>query len=133
MDLVTKLKNKKMLITEIPKWGNYLRYNWELNFANNLSISEKNNIYLDAYLWHIFSWEKVNCIKGDQANNEFDKIKKKSCYIFYQHHNYAMIIENANKIKVADFIDEEDVYVVDSDFNWTYVKTHGEDFGPYFK
>jgi Domain of unknown function (DUF4275) len=77
MDLVTKLKNKKIVITEIPKWGTYLRYKWELNFANTLSIAEKNNIYLDAYLWHIFSWEKVNCLKDVLAKNEFDKIKKK--------------------------------------------------------
>jgi Domain of unknown function (DUF4275) len=44
-----------------------------------------------------------------------------------------MIIENANKIKAEDFIDEEDVYVVDREFKWTYVKTHEEEYGPYFK
>ncbi|WP_338789470.1 DUF4275 family protein [Metabacillus sp. FJAT-53654] len=60
MDLVSSLRNKKVKVTEIPKWGRYLRKKLENNFANNLSDKEKKSIYLydDGYLWHIFSYEK---------------------------------------------------------------------------
>ena len=41
MDLVSLLRGKKVKVTEIPKWGTYLRKNWEDEFANHLSDKEK--------------------------------------------------------------------------------------------
>ena len=64
MDLVSLLEKKKVKVTEIRKWGTYLRKQWEDNFANHLSDKEKNSIYLygeGGYLWHVFSWEKKKC------------------------------------------------------------------------
>jgi hypothetical protein len=64
MQLVEELKNKKVKVMEIPKWGPYLRKQWEINFANHLSYKEKKsiNLYDDdgacGYLWHLFSYEK---------------------------------------------------------------------------
>jgi hypothetical protein len=40
--LYDRLINKKLKITEIPKWGPYLRKQWEINFANHLSIMIRN-------------------------------------------------------------------------------------------
>ena len=31
-----------------------------------------------------------------------------------------------------DDMDEEDIYVVDKEFTWTYVNTHERSCGPYF-
>ncbi|SHI46652.1 DUF4275 family protein [Lutispora thermophila] len=139
MELVNILRNKGVMVTEINKWGTYLRKQWEDNFANHLSHKEKRDIYLldnggfCGYLWHLFSYEKKDCMKGEEAEKFFNDENKDSCYVFWQHTDYALILENAGLLKSSDFEDEHDVYVVDKEFNWTYVKTHETGLcGPYF-
>jgi hypothetical protein len=71
VDIVGLLKNKKVRVKEIPKWGVYLRKQWENNFANHITHEEKKSIYLYddggacGYLWHLFSYEKKDCLKED--------------------------------------------------------------------
>lgn len=139
VDLYSLLKNKKVRVIEIPRWGTYLKKIWENEFVNHLSDEEKKSIYLHdddgfcGYLWHVFSYEKKKCLKEEQANLAFNDQLKKSCYVFYQHTDYALILEHASSLTAADFVNEEDVYVVDKDFNWTYVRTHETGWcGPYF-
>jgi hypothetical protein len=139
MEIFQMLKNKKIKATEIPKWGTYLRKQWEHNFANHLTDEEKKSIYLSdedgccGYLWHLFSYEKKICLKEMQAEKAFDDEQKNSCYVFYQHSDYALILENASKIKAEDLLNEADAYVVDKEFTWTYVITHETGVcGPYF-
>ncbi len=40
-DLYDRLKTKKIKITEIPKWGPYLRKQWGNIFASHLSDKDK--------------------------------------------------------------------------------------------
>lgn len=56
MELVDILKNKKVKVTEIPKWGAYLRQQWESKFANHISYEEKSQfifmmIVLDVVIY----------------------------------------------------------------------------------
>ncbi len=139
MDLVDSLRSKNVKVIEIPKWGVYLRKQWEESFANHLSVKEKKSIYLHdedgicGYLWHLFSYERRLCLKEEQADIAFNNEMKKSSYVFYQHSDDAFILENASSLKADDFLSEEDVYVVDRQFNWTYVRTHETGYcGPYF-
>ncbi|MGP7819664.1 DUF4275 family protein [Niallia sp. 01092] len=139
MDLISSLRSKKVKVTEIPKWGTYLRKQWEDNFANHLSEKEKKAIYLydegrwSGFLWHLFSYEKKKCYKEEQADIAFNRESKRSCYVFYQHSDDAVILENAFSLTADDFVNEHDVYVVDKGFNWTYVRTHETGWcGPYF-
>ncbi|HHY25415.1 MAG TPA: DUF4275 family protein [Desulfitobacterium dehalogenans] len=139
MELVNVLKNKKVKVTEMPKRGAFLRKQWENNFANHLSDEEKKNIYLwnnsgfCGYLWHLFSYEKRDCLKGEEAEKAFNNENKGSCYIFWEHTDHALILENAYILDSEDLEDEYDIYVVDKEFNWTYVKTHETLLcGPYF-
>jgi len=138
-DLVTELKKKKIKVIEIPKWGTYLRKKWEDEFVSHLNEAEKKAIYLYdedgacGYLWHVFSYEKRVRLQEEQADTAFNREHKKSCYVFYQHSDDALILENARALRAEDFEDEEDVYVVDKEFNWTYVRTHETGWcGPYF-
>lgn len=63
----------------------------------------------------------------------FNNEKKSKCFIFYQHLDDVIIIENAWKLSADDLCCEMAVYVVDPDFNWIYVKTHETGWcGPYF-
>lgn len=139
MELYNILKNKKIKVTEIPKWGTFLRKQWEDNFANHLSLTEKKDIYLwndggfCGYLWHLFSYEKKDSIQGQEAEETFNNEQKGSCYIFWQHTDYVLILENADILIANDLKDEYDIYVVDKEFNWTYVNTHETGLcGPYF-
>jgi len=139
MDLIELLRSKKIKVIEIPKWGTYLRQKWEENFANHLNKKEKKSIYLHdqggfcGYLWHLFSYEKKNCLIEEQADKAFNNESKQSCYVFYQHSDDAIILEHATLFTANDLVNEEDVYVVDKGFNWTYVRTHETGWcGPYF-
>lgn len=139
MEISKILENKKIKTVEIPKWGTFLRKQWEDNFANHLSLEEKKDIYLYnnsgfcGYLWHLFSYEKKDCLQGQEAEKAFNKELKNSCYIFWQHTEYALIVENADILYANDFEDEDDIYVVDKEFHWTYVNTHETGLcGPYF-
>lgn len=139
LDLVSLLRMKKVSVIEIPKWGTYLRKQWEDNFVNHLSDTEKKSIYLYdedgccGYLWHVFSYERRKYLKEKQADITFNEQSKQSCYVFYQHSDDAYILESASSLTAEDFVNEEDVYVVDKEFNWTYVITHETGWcGPYF-
>ncbi|WLR42301.1 DUF4275 family protein [Bacillus carboniphilus] len=141
MDIVDKLRNKNIRVKEIPKWGTYLRQEWENNFASHLSNKEKEEIYLYdhsgfcGYLWHLFSYEKKECLQGIEAESAFNNEMKNKCYVFFQHSDYALLLENASRFNTDDLRNETglDVYVVDNHFRWTFVKTHEIDFcGPYF-
>ncbi|MBP1081951.1 MULTISPECIES: DUF4275 family protein [Bacillus] len=85
-----------------------------------------------SYLWHLFSYEKKSCLRDNQANNAFHEEVKKECYLFYQHSEYALILENASCLTAADLFNEGDVYITDKKFTWTYVNTHESYLGPYF-
>lgn len=137
MDIVNRLKEKKVKVREIPGWGSYLRNQREESFVGHLSDQEKEEIYLDGYLWHVFSYEERECLEKEQANQAFNNVFKNQCYVFYQHSDYAFIIEDAASVKVNNFIEkddlyESDVYIVDKGFTWTYVNTHEGNCGPYF-
>ena len=139
VDLFSLLTNKKVRVIEIPKWGTYLRKKWEDEFVSHLSDEEKKSIYLYdddgccGYLWHVFSYEKKKCLKKGQADVAFNEELKQSCYVFYQHTDDAFILEHASSLTADDFVNEEDVYVVDKKFDWTYVRTHETGWcGPYF-
>lgn len=137
MELAKILRNKNIKVIEIPKWGSFLRKQWEENFANDLTSDEKRSIFLNdscGYLWHLFSYEKRACLQGEEANKAFNNIPKVSCYVFYQRTNYALIVESASSFSVDDLIEESDIYIVDRAFNWTYIKTHETGYlGPYFR
>ncbi|MGD6967378.1 DUF4275 family protein [Rossellomorea vietnamensis] len=141
MDLIDKLKRKKIQVTEIPKWGPYLRKEWEDSFANHLTKKEKASIHLFAkggasgHLWHVFSYNTLECLEGEKAEEAFNYEAKKDCYVFFQHEDDALLVENALLFHTDDLFDEEDtdMYIVDKQFQWTFAVTHETGLcGPYF-
>jgi Domain of unknown function (DUF4275) len=138
-DLYDRLKAQNIKIIEMPKWGPYLRKKWEAQFAAHLSDEDKESIYLHdtggscGYLWHLFSYKKKDCLKRDKAEAAFTIQSKNNCYVFYQHLDYALLLEKASMLHIDDLMDEQDIYIVDKGFNWTYIQTHETGYcGPYF-
>jgi len=98
------------------------------------------------FLWHIFGWGEVSCFQGDKAREILDSLSsEEKCILF--HNGFS--INGKNKIenislcaklsslqmaelqRKQDF-SKQDVYLVEQDFQWTYVITHESDCGPYF-
>lgn len=126
------LQKRSIQYTEIGKWGKYLRGVWAKEFAEVISSDEREKIYMDHFLWHLFSYKKVEALEKDLARHAFDKEVKDRVYVFYQHLDLAYLIENTKDIIAEDFKDEQDIYIVDTKFEWTYVNTHESACGPYF-
>lgn len=87
-------------------------------------------------LWHIFSYDKVDSLKGKEAIEAFKRQQKRTCYLFYQEDENAFVLGNSSFLTADDIINENkgtvDVYIVGSNFKWTYVLTHENNCGPYF-
>jgi len=131
------LKNKGVLITKLENKGEELRNQWEEVFTKHLSKSQKSKIKFGQYMWHVFSFKKIDCLESKNAIDAFNKLKKTECYIFYQDDENGLMIANANRVKAEDITIKmgeymDDVYFVDKDFTWTYIHTHEDFCGPYF-
>ncbi len=144
-DIYDRLKAKKIKITEVPKWGTYLRKQWENNFANHLSDKDKKSIYLFdtsgycGYLWHLFSYKKKDCLEGEKAKATFNNQTKNNCYVFYQDSDYGLLLENASMFNIyrafnqalIDYADGftaiQEQFDLDpvSSGNWGNYKTYG--------
>ncbi len=100
---------------------------------------DRNKIYLDSYLWHIFSYKVREHKTREDAMHAFKRVRKDSIYIFYQFMDKGYLIEKASDLRNADLDDfingfeQMDIYIVDKEFRWTYARTHEEpDIGLFF-
>lgn len=69
---------------------------------------------------------------GDKARKIFDELDKPGAKYFYlwEKNPSFKLLEKEIDSKYIDKFGE--IYVVASDWSWTYMKTHEEDCGPYF-
>ena len=86
------------------------------------------------HLWHLFTWENVACLEGEEARRAFDALPYTEAIRFYD--GYSNHIERGSvteKITAnrVDADENSDVYLVAKDFSWTYVRTHEYGLGPY--
>ncbi|WP_256221942.1 MULTISPECIES: DUF4275 family protein [unclassified Paenibacillus] len=80
----------------------------------------------------MFSYEKQDCLTDNTARDAFNAENKNELYVMYQHTPFIQIFQNANKVIAEDFDSEQDIYIFDQAFTWTYVHTHESMCGPYF-
>ena len=85
-----------------------------------------------GYLWHVFSYEIVEHLTGDEAKMSFNKIDKHSAVLFVSIDDIAYKIKDASKINSDDLDKLYDIVITDQNFYWVYAKTHECDLGPYF-
>lgn len=115
--------------------------NWDTMFGSLVSEGLKSlNGYNDQFRWHVFSYELLNAIKGDEAKNRFDEIDKNELYIFFDYADEAYVVKNAHLITSKDIerleencpLDYKDIYFFDPKSKWTYIIPHEVYIGPYF-
>jgi hypothetical protein len=132
MDLVDRLRLRNVSIEVLDNIGKDLRKQWENKFTGSLSNTQKSKIYLNQYLWHIFSYQQIEHLSEQEAIEAFNTIKKDECFVFYQDDDEALKLINSKDIKADDFENENDIYIVDKNMTWTYIHTHEDYCGPYF-
>lgn len=84
------------------------------------------------FLWHIFSFEFLDCVTEDYAKTLFNQENKSSCVIVSNVDDVAYRLENAENLTSERLEQLVDVTITANDFSWTYTKTHEEMCGPYF-
>ena len=98
------------------------------------------------FLWHIFGWGKPSFLQGDEARKALDSLSpKQKCILF--HNGFSVSGKNKiedislcaklsslqmDELQKKQVFSKEDIYLVEQDFQWTYVITHESDCGPYF-
>ncbi|MFF5994564.1 DUF4275 family protein [Lysinibacillus sp. KU-BSD001] len=105
---------------------------WEAAFAGSIKEEVKAKIYYEQFKWHLFSYEKIPCLKEEEARTAFDAQRKGNLYMMYERFPIVYVYENAMNVTSEDFNSQSDIYIFDDSFSWTYVHTHEEMCGPYF-
>ncbi|MET4560195.1 hypothetical protein ABIA69_001339 [Lysinibacillus parviboronicapiens] len=105
---------------------------WDSIFAKNINEETRQSIFYEQFKWHIFSYEQQACLKRDEARKAFDDVAKDELFVLYQCMPNVHQFSAAQHVVAADFDSQQDIYIVNRDFTWTYVHTHEEQCGPYF-
>lgn len=126
------LHEKGVKVTEIVDEAENIIDLWDNTFAQNISEQLKEEIYYEQFKWHIFSYEKQECLEEDVARKAFDTLSKDEFFVMYQGLPIIFLYTNANKVVSKDFDSQQDIYIFDKNLTWTYVHTHESMCGPYF-
>lgn len=115
---------------------------WDNQFDRLVSTEAKQAAkhYTNQFRWHLFSFELLPAVQGDQARIAFNKIKKEELYLFFDYADETYRIKNAHLLTADDVealrenssLNLSDMYVYDPLNKWTYIKPHEEYCGPYF-
>lgn len=119
-----------MTVCELRKYKN----DWVNAFApEGADIEDIKDMCISArYLWHIFSFDALECQQEQEARERYDAQKKQSCVLLSNIDPLGYRLENAEKLTAEVLAQFIDVTVTANDFSWTYSKTHEYDCGPYF-
>lgn len=115
--------------------GELLRQRWREAFLQGVDVE---NIYLDQFLWHVFSYNRLEALTGEEASARLNSAGSSVLYIFLNDvriydRDICYRLENAAAFRHEMLDCYQDVYVTDENCSWTYVKTHEEGLcGPYF-
>lgn len=139
-DIVETRFNESEIIYEIVECSmSLMKEKWLDAFASHLSKELINKHYINRILWHVFSYDTREYLIGTDALNSLNETGKDECYIFFGEYDIVYKIKNGEKIDSL-FITllkgmYIDMYIVDKNFKWTYIKTHEEAddrLGPFF-
>lgn len=115
---------------------------WDNHFDCLVSDEAKQaaKYYSNQFRWHLFSFELLPAIQGDQARAAFNESKKGELYLFFDYADETYRVKNAHLLTADDIealrenssLNLSDMYFYDPLNKWTYIKPHEEYCGPYF-
>jgi hypothetical protein len=110
---------------------------WYKTFAHNVSkdIMDEHVLAEGNLPWHIFTWGEVDAIEGLEAINHLNNIDVNGVITFSGFpDDFSKIKMVKSQRKLNELLQNiDDVYITALDFSWTFVKTHEDNIGPYFK
>jgi hypothetical protein len=107
---------------------------WISNFCN-ISKRDKEDIHLEQYKWHTFSYEKYPSLSGKEALDQYYSHKALSYIVLPEFQMYSdEVAFITNTIPDYGRLDiTTDFYVFPKNMAWTMAFTHEQDWlGPYF-
>lgn len=129
----SNLTSKGVVITPLYYEADHIKSKWDLYFAHDVTVETMRRIHYDQFRWHIYSYKIKPCLENEEARAAFDAITDKhELYVMYQNRSELFKFSNAQKVTASDFDRQQDIYIFDTAFTWTYVQTHEADCGPYF-
>ncbi len=115
---------------------------WDYQFDRLVSAEAKKAAkhYTNQFRWHLFSFELLPAVQGDQARTAFNEIEKGELYLFFDYADETYHIKNAHLLTADDVealmenssLNHSDMYFYDPWNKWTYIKPHEKYCGPYF-
>ncbi|MFJ7953613.1 DUF4275 family protein [Lysinibacillus sp. NPDC096418] len=126
------LMNKGVILDDFFEGAEDIVELWENAFVSSVNEETKLEIHYEQFKWHLFSFGKLPCLKEEAARNAFNHQLKNDLYIFYQNAPFTFICKKAECVVASDFDSQQDIYICDTSFTWTYVHTHEDMCGPYF-
>lgn len=117
-----------------PQAAEELRKKWKAAFLKGVDTA---GIFIDDFLWHVFSYERLPAAVGAKACERVDRACDQTLYIFFNDcssdgTDVCYRLDDASAFTHKMIQCYEDIYVVNRDFTWTYVLTHEPICGPYF-
>jgi hypothetical protein len=82
MNIRKRLENRGIMVEEWIGKGEEFRKRWAQAFTDAISPQEKQSIYFDQFLWHVFSYEKLPCLEGKAAMRAFHEENRLSVICF---------------------------------------------------
>lgn len=125
----------KAIDTECINW---YRHKWYHTFVPiELHDLANRHHYFDhdglgGYMWHVFSYEDVDCVVADEAIKAYDMQDRDECILFFNEGDIGYEIKRASGLSSNEINAYSEIYVIDKDFTWTYIHTHESECGPYF-
>jgi len=115
---------------------------WDKCFDSLVSheMKQATKHYSDQFRWHLFSFELLSALQGEDARQMFDRIAKSELYLFFDYDDRAFRVKNAELLTADDFehlrefspLNLSDMYFFDPVAKWTYIKPHEIYCGPYY-
>ena len=86
----------------------------------------------NAYLWHAFSFDDVDCKEDEEAQTAFQQVERGGAVLLMNYDKLAFALAHTAGITAQELDGFYDVLLTEKDFRWCYVHTHEEYCGPYF-
>jgi len=116
---------------------------WDRDFSARVSASAKAAAkhYSDQFRWHLFSFELLPAVTGEEARKAFDRQPRQELYVFFDYAPECFRVKNAHLLCAADVealrenssLNHSDMYFYDPLHHWTYIRPHEDHCGPYFR
>ena len=115
---------------------------WLAAFATGIPKKqvEKHVTSRGNHIWHIFSWKLLpegSYLTGDEAREAYNHLprrqREQAVFIEPFGEKYPESFSLTWQESSAYHLDKRiEIFAVDEDFSWTYIKTHEKYCGPYF-